>query len=98
MKDNEKYYLTNSDVSMLGIDGAKGKSGLMQMTDGSDPDQGEYIATINASKKVETLPDIKTKEGKKLATKFALKLDLGEISENNVPSKYRNFVHSLQNQ
>lgn len=98
MKDNEKYYLTNSDVSMLGIDGAKGKSGLMQMTDGSDPDQGEYIATIDASKKVETLPDIKTEEGKKLAIKFALKLDLGEISENNVPAKYRNFVHSLQNQ
>ena len=62
-----------------------------------DPETHGYIDNINSASTTFRYPDISTPEGRKYATKFAMRTASGEVPYENIPSQYRPFVEGLQN-
>ena len=62
-----------------------------------DPEVHGYKDNIGASTATFRYPDINTPEGRRYATRFAMRTASGEIPYENVPSQYMPFVQGLQN-
>lgn len=62
-----------------------------------DPETHGYLDSIDASTSTFKYPDLNTSEGRKYATKMALRTASGEMPYENVPYQYRTFVGALQN-
>lgn len=59
---------------------------------GNKGDDEEYYDVINHSVVTASLPDINTKEGKRIAKSIAYRIANGQDSLSNVPRKYYNYV------
>lgn len=62
-----------------------------------DPETHGYKDNIDSASTTFRYPDISTPEGRKYATRFAMRTASGEVPYENVPSQYRPFVEGLQN-
>ena len=68
-----------------------------ELVEDYDPEVHGYKDNVSPSSTTFSYPDINTSEGRRYATRFAMKTASGEIPYENVPRQYMPFVQGLQN-
>jgi hypothetical protein len=83
-KANEKERLAGSTARYLPM-----------MYDPNDNSLTPYDKELDKATVTAYLPKVSTDEGKKIAEKWALKLANGEVTQNQIPYKYRGYASGL---